>query len=178
METGFFGKILWINLSEVTFKEETLPEMMYRQYLGGYGLGIKLIYENTPAKVNPLIPKSIFGFFPGLLTGTAAPFSGRYMVVGKSPLTRTWGYYNSGGIFGPEIKNCGFDAIIVKGTAENPVYVSIIGENKEILDATDLWGLDIIKAEEKLKLKHRKFIKTAGIGQSWRKNIFDFWNCK
>ncbi|MFX0034575.1 MAG: aldehyde ferredoxin oxidoreductase family protein [Candidatus Hermodarchaeota archaeon] len=166
MASGIFGKILWIDLTEENFKEESLPEEIYRQYIGGYGLGVKLIYDNMPVRIDPLSPKSIFGFFPGLLTGTAAPFSGRYMIAGKSPLTGTWGDANSGGTFGPEIKKCGFDAILFKGAAETPKYVLIKEGNKEILDASDIWGLDIIEAETHLKKKHGKFIKTAGIGQA------------
>lgn len=169
MATGFFGKVLWVNLSEETFKEASLPEEIYRQHLGGYGLAVRLIYENMAAKVDPLSPQSIFGFFPGLLTGTAAPLSGRYMVAGKSPLTSTWGDANSGGTFGPEIKKCGYDAILFKGAANKPKYVSITGEQMEILDASDIWGLDIIEAEAKLKKKHGTFIKTAGIGMAGEK---------
>ncbi|MFX1571766.1 MAG: aldehyde ferredoxin oxidoreductase family protein [Promethearchaeota archaeon] len=164
MGTGFFGKVLWVNLTEGTFKEESIPELIYHQYLGGYGLAVKLIYENMPAKIDPLSSESIIGFFPGLLTGTAAPFSGRYMVAGKSPLTGTWGDSNSGGTFGPEIKKCGYDAILIIGAASKPKYISLIGEDKEISDATDIWGIDVIEAEEKLKKKHGKFIKTAAIG--------------
>jgi aldehyde:ferredoxin oxidoreductase len=121
MGSGLFGKILWINLTEESFKEEIIPEETYRQYLGGYGLAVKLVYENMPVKVDPISPESIFGFFPGLLTGTAAPFSGRYMVAGKSPLTGSWGDSNSGGTFGPEIKKCGYDAILIKGKAQDLV---------------------------------------------------------
>ncbi|MFX1328341.1 MAG: aldehyde ferredoxin oxidoreductase family protein [Promethearchaeota archaeon] len=164
--SGIFGKILWIDLTEENFKEEFLPEKIYRQYFGGYGLAVKLIYENMTAKIDPLSPKSIFGFFPGLLTGTAAPLSGRYMIAGKSPLTGTWGDANAGGTFGPEIKKCGYDAILFKGAAETPKYVLIKDDNKEILDASDIWGLDIIEAETILKEKHGKFVKTAGIGQA------------
>ncbi|MFX1379710.1 MAG: aldehyde ferredoxin oxidoreductase family protein [Promethearchaeota archaeon] len=169
MGTGIFGKILWINLTEEKFKEETLSEELYRQYLGGYGLGVKLIYDNMPARIDPLSSESIFGFFPGLLTGTPAPFSGRYMVAGKSPLTTTWGDANSGGSFGPEIKKCGYDAIIFKGAANEPKYISIFEGRKEILDASDIWGLDIIDTELKLKQRHGKFIKTAGIGRAGEK---------
>jgi aldehyde:ferredoxin oxidoreductase len=137
---------------------------VYRQYFGGYGLAAKLIYEGTKAKYDALGPDSVFGFFPGLLSGTAAPFSGRYMVAGKSPLTGTWGDSNSGGTFSPEIKKCGYDAILFKGKAESPKYVSIIDGTKEILDASDIWGLDVALAEKKLKERHGKDIKTAGIG--------------
>ncbi|MFX1588350.1 MAG: aldehyde ferredoxin oxidoreductase family protein [Promethearchaeota archaeon] len=166
MGTGFFRKILWINLSEKNFKEQSLNEEIYRQYLGGYGLAVKLIYENMSAKVEPLSAESIFGFFPGLLTGTAAPYSGRYMVAGKSPLTGTWGDANSGGIFGPEIKKCGYDAILIKGMAQNPVYISIINGYNEIVDASDLWGIDFIKTEQLLKERHGKLTKVAGIGEA------------
>ena len=169
MVTGVFEKVLWINLTNESFEEQSIPAEIYRQYLGGYGLAVKLIYESMPVNINPLNPESIFGFFPGLLTGTAAPFSGRYMIAGKSPLTGTWGDSNSGGSFGPEIKKCGYDAIIFKGAAKTPKYVLIQGEKKEILDATDIWGLDIIETESKLKEKHDKFIKTAAIGQAGEK---------
>lgn len=163
---GIFGKVLWIDLSENSIFEERIPEDTYRQYLGGYGLGCKLIYENTPQNYDPLGEDAIFGFFPGLFTGTAAPFSGRYMVAGKSPLTGTWGDANSGGTFGPEIKRCGYDAILVKGKSPCPVYVSILDNDPQINDASEIWGLDIIKAEEKLQQKHGKFVKTAGIGKA------------
>ena len=162
------GKILWINLTEETFEEEELAEDIYRQYLGGYGLATKLIYQNMPAKLDALSPDSIFGFFPGLLTGTPTPLTGRFMVAGKSPLTGTWGDSNCGGYFGPEIKKCGYDAILIKGKANGPKYVSIIDEEKQIVDATNLWGLDAVQTEEKLKEKHGT-VQVASIGQSGEK---------
>ncbi|MFW9971512.1 MAG: aldehyde ferredoxin oxidoreductase family protein [Candidatus Odinarchaeota archaeon] len=165
---GFFGKILWVNLSEGTFKEEELPEEIYRQYIGGYGLAAKLIYDNMPAKIDPLGSESIFGFFPGLLTGTVAPLTGRFMVAGKSPLTGTWGDANSGGFFGPEIKKCGYDGILIKGIADGPKYIAIIDNEKQILDASYLWGLDTVKTEDKLKEKYGS-VRTASIGQSGEK---------
>ena len=165
MTNGYFGKILWIDLSEGAFKEESLPEEYYRLYLGGYGLATKLIYENMPAQTDPLGSDSIFGFFPGLLTGTMAPLTGRFMVAGKSPLTGTWGDSNCGGYFGPEIKKCGFDAILIKGKANTPKYITIIDDNKQIIDATDLWGLDVVQAEEKLTEKHGK-VQVASIGKA------------
>jgi aldehyde:ferredoxin oxidoreductase len=109
MGFGFFGKILWVDLTKDNLREEELSEKTFRQFIGGYGLGCKLLYERMSPHLNPLSPESIIGFFPGLLTSTAAPYSGRYMVVGKSPLTGTWGDANSGGNFGPAIKACGYD---------------------------------------------------------------------
>jgi aldehyde:ferredoxin oxidoreductase len=168
MEKGYFGKILWVNLSENAFEEETLSEDYYRQYLGGYGLATKVLYEKMPAKTDALGPEAIFGFFPGLLTGTVAPLSGRFMVAGKSPLTGTWGDSNCGGYFGPEIKKCGFDAILIKGKADSPKYITIIDGEMKIHDASELWGLDAVETEEKLIEKHGT-IQVASIGQAGEK---------
>ncbi len=165
MPNGYLGKILWINLSEETFQEESLPEEVYRQYIGGYGLATKIIYQNMPARVDALSAEAILGFFPGLLTGTVAPLTGRFMVAGKSPLTGTWGDSNCGGYFGPEIKKCGYDAILLKGAAKTPKYITILDGDKQILDASELWGLDAVQTEEKLLEKYNK-AQVASIGQS------------
>ena len=168
MVTGFCGKILIVDLSNESFDEEDLSEEVMRQYLGGYGLAAKLIYEKMAPKTDPLGPDALFGFFPGLLTSTVAPLSGRYMVAGKSPLTGTWGDSNSGGTFGPEIKKCGYDAILIKGVASSPKYITIIDGEKQILDASDVWGLDAIETENKLVEKHGS-VKTASIGPAGEK---------
>ncbi|MHA2290222.1 MAG: aldehyde ferredoxin oxidoreductase family protein [Promethearchaeota archaeon] len=168
MPNGYLGKILWVNLTEETFQEENLPEEVYRQYIGGYGLATKILYQNMPAKIDALSPEAVLGFFPGLLTGTVAPLSGRFMVAGKSPLTGTWGDSNCGGYFGPEIKKCGYDAILLKGAAKTPKYITILDGEKQILDASELWGLDAVQTEEKLLDKYGK-AQVASIGQSGEK---------
>jgi aldehyde:ferredoxin oxidoreductase len=162
------GKILWVNLSDGTFTEEELPEEVYKEYFGGYGLATKLIYENMHAKTDALSPDSIFGFFPALFCGTIAPLTGRYMVAGKSPLTGTWGDSNCGGHFGPEIKKCGYDAILFKGKAESPKYLAIIDGEKQLLDASDIWELDCVETEDKLSEKHGN-VKIASICQAGAK---------
>ena len=168
MSKGIFNKILWIDLSNDTIDEKELSDEIIRQYIGGYGLAAKLIYDNMPAKADPLGPEAVLGFFPGLLTGTGAPFSGRFMVAGKSPLTGGWGDANCGGYFGPEIKKCGYDAILIKGMANSPKYITIIDGQKQINDASDLWGLDCVQTEDKLKEKHGRG-QLASIGQSGEK---------
>ena len=169
MGFGFFGKVLWVDLTKDNFWEEDIPEKMYRQFMGGYGLGCRLLYERMFSHTKPLSPESILGFFPGLLTSTAAPFSGRYMVVGKSPLTKTWGDANSGGTFGPAIKACGYDGILIKGKSKKPIFLSIIDNVIKILDASDIWGKDVIETEKILKNRYGNSIKTAGIGQAGEK---------
>ncbi|MFW9773750.1 MAG: aldehyde ferredoxin oxidoreductase N-terminal domain-containing protein, partial [Candidatus Thorarchaeota archaeon] len=153
-------------MSNSKFEDREISEKTYQQFLGGYGLGCKIIYDNMKPRVDSFSKDAILGFIPGLFTSTTAPLSGRYMVVGKSPLTGTWGDANSGGTFGPEIKRCGYDAILIKGKAENPVYITIRNEDKEILGASDIWGKDIVKSEELLKKKHGTSTKIAGIGQA------------
>ena len=168
MPNGYMGKILWVNLSDGSFKEVELPDEIYRQYIGGYGLATKLIYENMPAKSDALGPDAIVGFFPGLLTGSIGPLTGRFMVAGKSPLTGTWGDANCGGQFGAEIKKCGYDGILIKGASKTPKYVTIIDNNMQILDANEIWGLDTNETEDKLINKHGK-IKSASIGPAGEK---------
>ncbi len=168
MPKGYMGKILWIDLSTEKLEEQELPEEDYRAYLGGYGLATKLIYENMTKNIEPLSPESIFGFFPGLLTGTTAPLTGRVMVAGKSPLTGTWGDSNCGGYFGPEIKKCGYDAILIKGASNTPKIISIIDGDNSFLDASEYWGLDVVQTEGKLKEKFGK-IQVASIGKSGEK---------
>jgi len=168
MSKGFFNKVLWIDLSNETFEDQEISDEIMRQYIGGYGLAAKLIYENMPAKTDPLGPEAILGFFPGLLTSTVAPLSGRFMVAGKSPLTGGWGDANCGGYFGPEIKKSGYDGVLIKGKASSPKMVIVIDGKKEIVDASDVWGLDVVEFEDKIKEKYGR-VQTAEIGPSGEK---------
>jgi len=84
---GYMGKILWADLSKGELKDEALDEKLCRQFIGGYGIGARLIYSRQKPKVDPLGPENILGFMTGPLTGTDAPFGSRYEVMGKSPLT-------------------------------------------------------------------------------------------
>jgi len=160
---GYFGKILWVDLTRREITEETPADEIYQKYLGGYGLGIYYIYNRIKPKCDPLGPDNILGFCPGFLTGTMAPFTGRYMVCGKSPLTGGWGDANSGGKFGPAIKKAGYDAIFITGSADNPVYLYLDEEKQELLDASELWGKSTKETQEILQEKHGK-CDVASIG--------------
>ena len=87
MARGFMGKMLWVDLSGKKLKEEVLDEELGRQFLGGYGLGARILFSRQKAGVDPMGPDNILGFTTGVITGTAALGGSRYMVVGKSPLT-------------------------------------------------------------------------------------------
>ena len=104
MKGGIVGKLLWVDLAKGT-TEIIKPDLeLYRQFLGGYGLGARLIYERQKPKLPAMDPANILGFTTGPLTGTHAISSSRYTVMGKSPLTGTWGDANAGGFFGPALK--------------------------------------------------------------------------
>jgi aldehyde:ferredoxin oxidoreductase len=121
---GVAGKILWVDLSEGKHWTQDIPEDTYRQFLGGYGLGVRILYENMPAGADPLGPDNIMGITAGIMTGVETPFSGRTQTVAKSPLTGTWADSNRAG-FGSRLKKAGYDGIFIRGKADRPVYVFV-----------------------------------------------------
>jgi len=161
---GYFGRVLVVDLSRGVLGVETLPESAYRDVLGGYGLGVKLLYERMPTGADPLGPENILGFLPGLLTGSGVLFGGRFMVVAKSPLTGGWGDANCGGHFGPVLRSTGLDGVLVKGVAERPVTLMIDENGASIEDAGPLWGLDTWETEERLKERTGRGAQVVTIG--------------
>jgi aldehyde:ferredoxin oxidoreductase len=83
MPNGFWGRLVFIDLSTGRLEVEEPPEEAYRQYLGGYGLGVRYLYQRIPPGADPLGPENILAFLPGLLTGSGAQFSGRFMVAAR-----------------------------------------------------------------------------------------------
>ncbi len=147
MGNGYMGRILFVDLTRGEIREENLPDSLYQKYIGGMGLAAYILYNKIPAGADPLGPDNIIGFLPGLLTGTGSYFTGRWMAVGKSPLTGGWGDANCGGTFSPAIKRCGYDGIFFSGISKKPVYFYIDDNTKELKDAKDIWGKDAIETE-------------------------------
>ncbi len=125
MKGGYVGKLLFVDLTEGSIREEELSEDLARNFVGGYGIGARVLYDMMPGGADPLGPDNVLGFVTGPLTGSGAVFSGRYTVVCKSPVSGTWNDANSGGFFGPELKKAGFDAVFFSGASEKPVYLWI-----------------------------------------------------
>jgi len=167
MPNGYMGKVLWVDLSNKKWEEQTIEESLVKQYMTGYGLAAKLIFDKTKKGIDPLGPENILGFASGMLTGSSAFFSGRYMVVGKSPLTGGWGDANSGGTLSPEIKKCGYDAIFFTGISDKPVYFLIDGDKISLEDAQGIWGKDAEQTEDAIHEKTgNNKLKVACIGQA------------
>lgn len=154
MHGGYMGRLLFVNLSTGKIWEEELSKKLKSDFLGGYGIGARILYSRMKPNVDPLGPENIFGLVTGPLTGTPAITGNRWVAVAKSPLTHTWGDANCGGTFGPALKRSGYDAIFVEGTAENPVYIYIEDRKVEIRDASRFWGKETWEAEAMLKEDH------------------------
>jgi aldehyde:ferredoxin oxidoreductase len=167
MPGGFIGKYCVVDLTKGSSGVFILKEEFYKKYLSGYGLGAAIIAERQKPGIDPLSPESHLGFCSGLLTGSGALFSGRLMVVGKSPLTRGWGDANAGGFISQEIKKAGYDAVFFTGAAESPVWVYVTDDNIEIKDASELWGKDTLETEEIIKSQlGDNSVQVASIGIS------------
>ena len=151
---GYMGKLLFVDLATGKMTEETPDESLYRDYVGGYGIGARLLYDRMKAGVDPLGPDNIFGLMTGPLTGSPAIGGARYQAVAKSPLTGGWGDANSGGFFGPYLKFAGYDGVFFTGISEKPVYLLVDDGKAELRDASRLWGKDTYYTEDKLQDEH------------------------
>ena len=141
---GYMGKLLRVDLSSGTLKDEKLPpEAELRKYIGGLGLATKIIYDEVPVGVKPLDPENLLIFITGPLSGTPAPSSGQCAVVTLSAETGyTIGVGHFHGFFGSTLKFSGYDGIIIQGAAKSPVYLWVNDGNAEIRDASKFWGKD------------------------------------
>jgi aldehyde:ferredoxin oxidoreductase len=168
MINGYAGKMLFVDLTDGTSEVKALTEQMAKDFVGGYGIGARVLYDMMKPGADPLGPDNVLGFVSGPLNGTGALFGGRYTVVCKSPVTGEWNDANSGGFFGPELKKAGFDAVFVSGAAKKPVYIYINDGKVEIRDATAAWGkdctesLDVFVAETGEKNLRAALIGPAG----------------
>lgn len=148
---GVNGKILWVNLNEGSFREEAIPEEIYRKYLGGYGLGVYILNREMSGSEDPLGPKNILGVMSGIFNSHGVPLGGRLEIVAKSPATGTWGDANCGGKFGPELKNSGFDAVFLRGISKDPVYLKIVDGKYSLESAAEIWGKNAYATEDYLR---------------------------
>jgi aldehyde:ferredoxin oxidoreductase len=166
---GYQGKILFVDLSVGKTWVENPDEKSYRSYLGGYGLGVHYLSRLIPPGADPLGEENVIAFLPGLLTGSGALFSGRFMIASLSPLTGRWGDSNCGGVFGPSLRGAGWDGVFILGQAIEPVYIFIDQEKIEIRSAAGFWGKDARGTEEAIRAECGQDVKTACIGPAGEK---------
>ncbi|HEX9703159.1 MAG TPA: aldehyde ferredoxin oxidoreductase family protein [Rhodospirillales bacterium] len=165
-------KILRVDLAKGTCKDEPLNMDWAMKYLGQRGLATKYFTEEVDPKVDPLSPRNKLIMATGPLTGTCASTAGRYSVITKGALTGAIACSNSGGFFGNEMKNAGYDMIIFEGKAKSPVYLFLDNGDAKLVDAKEFWGKTVWDTEEGIKKKHQDpLIRVASIGVSGEKGV-------
>lgn len=170
MTGGFTGRILKVDLTHERIHAEYLGEVFYRTWLGGYGLGARIIYKDIAPGAEPLGPGNVIGFTTGILTGTFSPLGSSFTAVGKSPLTGGWGDSRAGGYFGAELKCAGFDAVFFYGRSHKPVYLWVDDGRAELKDASQIWGRDVAETEDALRgQRDDKRVQVASIGPAGEK---------
>lgn len=161
----FSGKVLRVNLSTGKIWVDEHDDTFYRKWIGGRGLIVYYLLRETPPKIDPYDEQNLLIFAPGILTGTVLPGTGRHAVGGKSPLTGALASGEAGGWWGSECKQAGFDAVVIQGKAEKPVYLWIKDGGAEIRDASHLWGLKTGDTQEEIRNElGDKKIRVAKIG--------------
>ncbi len=164
---GYAGVILDVDLSSKKIEKIPLDEGMARKFLGGLGMNTKLLFDHTPAGVDPLGPENVLVFGSGPLVGTMMPTASKTDVSAKSPITNLFGCTSSGYRFGCEMKYAGYDHFVIRGRSDTPVYLDIEDGKVAIRDASHLWGKDVWETMDILeKDLHREELEAAVIGQS------------
>lgn len=169
---GYMGKALYVDLTSGDVQSRDIPESWLNDYVGGEGVAVRLFWDLCKWDSAPSDPAQPIIFATGPLTGTAAPTSGRTVIVFRSPATGTLGAANVGGHFAPEIKKAGWDLIAIVGRSKNPVYLSVEDDTVKIEDASMVWGKGVWATEDALKNNlGKKGFQIASIGPAGEKGV-------
>jgi aldehyde:ferredoxin oxidoreductase len=147
---GFFNQILRINLTAKTYRKEFISDSVYESHLGGKGLGIYLLLKENPSGVDPLSPENRLIFAIGPATDSRIYGSCRHGVFTKSPLTGIFSESYSGGKLAEPMSRTGYDAFVLEGASETPVWIEISDQKVSFHEAKDLWGEDTFLTEDEV----------------------------
>jgi aldehyde:ferredoxin oxidoreductase len=161
--------ILHVNLSDKSIRREPLPPELFKHYLGGRGLGVKLLYDNLAPGTDALSPDNLLVFAVGPSTATRVPTGGRFVVVTKSPTTGTIFDSHAGGYLGAQLRRAGFAAVVFHGKSDSPVYLWINNDDVEIKDASKIWGKDVYDTTDELLKETDPKAQVACIGPAGEK---------
>jgi aldehyde:ferredoxin oxidoreductase len=178
---GYAGKLLRANLSSSKVSRQDISETMKRDFLGGRGFAVKLLWDEVK-HVDPLSDKNKIIFSTGPLTGQMLPSSGKMVIASKSPLTGGYGDGNIGTMASVYLKKAGYDVVVVEGKSDKPCYLLIEDEKVKIVDASELWGKNTFEAQDLLEKKHGKNSGILLIGPAWSGfsneiSNYRFWGC-
>jgi aldehyde:ferredoxin oxidoreductase len=168
----FPNKILFIDLTKKNHKTIEVDKKTIFEYMGGRGLGIYNLYTRVSPQINPFNPLSTFNLFCGPITGKKFFNNNRFGIFFKSPLTGIFGETYSNGKIAENLFNLGYIGLIIQGAANTPTWILINDKNIEFKLADDIWGLDIIETEKRIrKLDLPKDIGILSIGPAGEKLI-------
>ncbi|MBM4351840.1 MAG: aldehyde ferredoxin oxidoreductase family protein [Deltaproteobacteria bacterium] len=156
---GYAGKLLRVNLSDRKISKEEISESLKKDFLGGRGFAIKLLWDEVK-HVDPLSEKNKIIFSTGPLSGQLLPSAGKMVIASKSPLTGGYGDGNIGTMASVHLRKAGYDAVVVEGKSEKPCTLLIEDENVKIVGSSELWGKDTFEAQDLLE---KKYGKNSGI---------------
>jgi len=166
MAAGYMGKILRIDLNNLSFTIEEKGDYFYRTFMGGSAMASYFLLTEIEQGIDPLGPENVLVLTTSILTGAPIPGANRFTIAAKSPLSEGFGEAEAGGFFSVELKKAGFDAVIIKGKAPKPVYLWISDGMVEFKDAAQLWGHDCAYAQNFIREElNDKKIQTLTIGQ-------------
>ncbi|BBO72664.1 aldehyde ferredoxin oxidoreductase [Desulfosarcina widdelii] len=173
LKNGFMGKILRVNLTDETIEDESLKSSVMKQYIGGRGLGAYLAYKEIPPHEDAFSPNISIYFITGPLQGTLTPFTPKFIILNKSPLSGSLSRSVCGGsTFGAELKYAGYDAVVVKGKAKTPVYLLIDNGKVSIKDAQKYWGMTSSDTQEAIKTElNDPTVSIVPIGPAGEKRV-------
>ena len=161
-------KVLRVDLTAGEFVDQKLSSEIDRAYLGGRGLGARMLYDENRPGIDPFDPENRLIFMTGPYTGTYGSFTAFYNVTTKSPLTGTILSAHSGGHWGPMLRRTGYDGIVFTGQSSEPVYLLLTDGGPELRDAKALWGRDVFETIDSLEEAHARS-KAAVIGPAGEK---------
>lgn len=157
-------RLLEVDLTDGSTSERQLSDDFVQKYLGGAGFAARLLYDEVPVDADPLGAENALIIAPGMLVGPAVPTGSKTAVGFKSPLTGGYGKSMVGASLGDQLKQAGFDAMIVHGSTDEPSMIKIDGREVTIEPAANLWGLDTRETTDQIKNEYGKDYRTAVIG--------------
>lgn len=161
---GYHGKLLRVDLTKRSVEVQDLDPKLLEKYVGGAGIGAKILYEETTPATDPLGPENGLMAMTGPYTGTVVPSSSRHHMMARSPLTGILGESNVGGSWAVHFKKTGFDGIVITGKSDHPVYLWIHDGRVEFRDARSVWGKDSYESAGALKSETSEKAAVAVIG--------------
>lgn len=165
------NRIIKIDLSNLSYEIDTIPEKTVRKYIGKRGLGAYLLYQLVKAKVDPLGEDNYLIFTAGPNSGTNFPYSSKSIAHTKSPQTGVYLYSSCSSTLAHQIKKAGFWSIAVRGIADSPTYLQINNGNVEFKDAAHLWGMEVNMSQQAILRESGKKAAVVTIGPAGEKLV-------